>query len=61
MSDVDVIPEKEDYKDVGPMGRYDDQNKPECSSCNRLTFVIATGKYGKWKWSCTNCVVDMEP
>ena len=54
MSDIDVIPEKEDTLDKGPMPSYDDKTKPECPEHGE-TWVIAVGNDRKWKWKCINC------
>lgn len=58
---MNVIPEPTDHVDCGPMGSYGDENKPSCAKCGTDTFVIATGRTHKWVWSCTNCVVEMQP
>ena len=62
MSDErNVVPEKTDYKDCGEMPDYDDETKPFCNRCMSLSWVIATGRTGKWKWTCTNCTQEWEP
>ena len=61
MSETNATPEKEDYLDVGPMGRYDDQTKPFCVKCESQAWVVATGKDHKWEWCCTNCQTRWKP
>lgn len=60
MIDVDVVPEKEDYLDNGPMPKYDDPNKPVCINCESYVWVVAIGRDHKWKWNCTNCTRDLK-
>jgi ribosomal protein S27AE len=52
---------KFDGKDYGPMGDYEDPNKPECPKCFDTVFVVATGRNGDWHWSCTKCVTEQRP
>lgn len=61
MSNIAEKVEKTDHKDYGPMGNYDSPDKPECPKCYQKTFVTSTGKSGLWKWTCTSCVVEIEP
>jgi len=60
MTTAEFIAEKEDYKDVGPMGDYDDPLKPECEYHGK-TWVLSVGRDGKWHWKCTNCQKIWEP
>lgn len=58
MSEVNAKAEKTDHKDCGPMGKYDDENKPVCVACESLTWVVSVGRDGNWNWSCTNCTKE---
>ncbi len=53
--------EKTDHADYGPMGNYDDPNKPVCLRCESDSWVVATGRDHLWKWFCTNCVTEWTP
>lgn len=61
MNEYNIETPKTDHRDYGPMGSYDDDAKPVCIPCQSMVFVIATGRAGNWRWTCTKCQREYEP